>query len=162
MSPDHEPNPYASPQVADLPRLWTHAEIQFKLQRLTFGLLGFSGTHIFAAVLILSVELLRIAPWEGDDLSAHHSTIRWLALMACTLPIQCLIFGAAWQMRRQRNLGFCRTMAIVSSIPGLSPLGYLGIPFGILTTILLFRTDVAADFDLQLKLKSEGASVLSS
>lgn len=162
MSTAPEPNPYASPQVADPPRIWTHAEIQFKLHRLTFGLLGFSGTHIFAVVLILSLAVLRVALRETGDLSAHHSAIRLLAVMACTLPVQCLIFVAAWQMRRQRNLGFCRTMAIVSSIPGLSPLGYLGVPFGILTTNLLFRTDVAADFDLQLKLKSEDASVLSS
>lgn len=161
MSTDHEPNPYASPQVADAPRIWTHAEIQFKLHRLTFGLLGFSGTHIFAAVLILSLAVLRVALRETGDLSAHHSAIRLLAVMACTLPVQCLIFVAAWQMRRQRNLGFCRTMAIVSSIPGLSPLGYLGVPFGILSAVLLYRADVAADFDLQLKPKSAEATVVS-
>lgn len=79
---------------------------------------------------------------------AHWSDIAVasVGVIVGLLPSAFIFFGA-WQMRRMRSLRLSRVAAITACIPFLSPVVFLGIPYGIWAAAVLFQKSTAEEFD---------------
>lgn len=64
------------------------------------------------------------------------------------IPNATVVWGS-WQARKLRSYHWALTASILSCIPLLSPLVYLGIPFGVWMLIVLLRKDVRELFDAE-------------
>jgi hypothetical protein len=140
-------NPYASPQVADAPELPARELAIRQLRGPSLGLLILAGLHLVSGTLnLISLPLmLLLSPGPSDRVNLLD--LAPMAIATLIAPLQYFVFLGARRMRQRRELKFCRIMAVVSSIPFLSPYIFLGIPFGIWATVVLFREDVASQFD---------------
>ncbi|WP_425618614.1 hypothetical protein NA78x_002323 [Anatilimnocola sp. NA78] len=147
MSTDERVNPYESPLQAE--RLMPSARVQGSrsLGSAALALLLLSGTQLVCTLLLLTLVVIA-AVFESAEIPFDSFVAMLGSGFLLQSFVQAAILRAAICMRQSRYLSFCRTMAIVSSIPLLTPWFNLGIPFGIWATILLFQKDVAAEFDV--------------
>jgi hypothetical protein len=140
-------NPYESPVGCPGPlpvkptQTWAINWIRFPAS----ALMVLAGTQM----LVISVFVVRVLLWISRK---HQVTISKL-LEQSELTIPLLSFGCclficigATRMWELRSLWFCRMVAIAACIPVVTPLVWIGVPFGIWAAVLLFRKDVAAKF----------------
>jgi hypothetical protein len=139
-------NPYASPQVTDTPENPARELAIRQLRGPSLGLLTLAGLHLVSGTLnLISLPFFLLETGSSNRVSGPDMIP--LVLAIAVAPLQYFVFLGARRMRQLRELKFCRSMAVVSSIPFLSPYVFLGIPFGIWATVVLFREDVASQFD---------------
>ena len=142
VNPYESPVTYPEPLPADLAPKRPIDWIRFPAT----ALIVLTGIQIVA----LAVFALRVYFFL---LSSERMTIFKLIeapeFRAPVLSILCCLFicVGAFRIWELRSLWFCRAAAIAACLPLVTPFFCIGIPFGIWSTILLFRKDVAAKFD---------------
>ena len=136
-------NPYQSPAVCDASSDQTQERnaIRTRLSRPATALLIMSSIHaVFPAIAIVSSVVIAFRSGLGGGAIPPlvGMTIHFIFLLAIAI-------GAA-KMGHLESYSAGRTAAVLSCIPGLTPFGLLGIPFGIWSIRLLNDPKVQAAF----------------
>lgn len=161
MNQEHLPlNPYEPPRE-DFSRVSKKLPCLRALRGPTLGLLCLAGLHLLFGLMMFVIGPLIAAIMVVitfiDSPEAVVSTLQemfsdftadpffFLAFFVST--VSCfLIFRGARKMRRGEDYRRAKIAAILSCIPILSPIMYVGIPFGIWALVVLRRPDVRAEF----------------
>jgi hypothetical protein len=139
-------NPYASPAESGEPDARGIAIKALRgpsLALLITGVAWGGGAVVFTlvAAILVSVILLTRSDVQVSDLIDLRDSLQLIA----ALP-SCFIAYGAWCMRRGVRYRVSMTAAILACIPMISPMIWIGIPFGIWALIVLRRKDVRAAF----------------
>jgi hypothetical protein len=136
-------NPYQSPSISDTADDITlqQKEIRVRLSRPATALLIMSSIHsVFPAIAIVSIVMVAFRGDLGGSIIpvTIGMTLQFIFLLAIAI-------GAA-KMGHLESYRAAKTAAVLSCIPGLTPFGLLGIPFGIWSLRLLSEPAVKAAF----------------
>ncbi len=132
-------NPYESPREVSEPPV-EHLPVAIVAESVRWPamwLLGLSGFQ-----MVISIAFI------GFGLVAHpfHELLKGQIWGLLVLIGNLLLFCGAFQMLQLRHLKFCRLTALVAIIPFISPLCFVGIPFGIWALVVLAQPKVEAEF----------------
>ena len=146
-----ELNPYESPRVPEQqrpPQLMYYVPktaIRWRVVAPAFGLLALSILHVLPALLWTVAFVAENLNFRGYW---RYQRIEPVAVIYFLfLPATIIILLGMHQMLHVRNLTRCRVAAILACIPFLTPLVFVGIPFGIWAVIVLYLPSTAAEFE---------------
>lgn len=71
----------------------------------------------------------------------------FVALMGWIILAHIVTFVGAIEMLRLRSYAVARTAMVLACIPVLSPLAFIGIPFGIWGAVVLWKPHITAEFE---------------
>jgi hypothetical protein len=139
-------NPYASPSAIGEQNDRGHARKALRgpsLVLLILGL-GWGGGVILLAIVATLVVIVMLARGINVEIGDVVDTRGALQLLAA-LP-SCFVAYGAWCMRRGIRYRVSVVASILACIPLISPMVWIGIPFGIWAVIVLRRPEVRAAF----------------
>jgi drug/metabolite transporter (DMT)-like permease len=149
-------NPYESPREASLPLPPSpRKQLIARLLGPSLGLLVLGGLQA-GYLLVMACVVVVVFALDQEEFERVRRFASWRDFVAVIIVSvigfvsSAFIFYAARQMRRLRALPVCRAAAIFACIPLLTPLGWLGIPFGIWASIVLFQKSTAEEFNRPL------------
>lgn len=140
--------PFTPPRFSKVDELSSAEAIQ-KLRPATAGLIFLLGLHLsgyaFGGVKAL-VDWARERPVDV--------TLLEIGFVVPHAFVMAFMLRSMLQIRRLRNLYVGRIAAAVACVPVVTPAAWLGIPFGIWLSAILWRQDVAAAFQAAAKTAS--------
>ncbi|MEM9586402.1 MAG: hypothetical protein AAGA03_03900 [Planctomycetota bacterium] len=130
-----EPNPYTPPPMASCDS--EDPDVTKRLSRPATAIIIMSSVHSVIDVILI-VDQVFVFLRNGT------SVMLWVGLVLLLIHlVQCI--GAA-QMAHRKSYRWAKASMGLSCVPFISPLGYLGIPFGFWGLVLLGREDYRALF----------------
>ena len=138
-----DPNPYATPSFVDEFTNYGPVEMARKsLSRPATAIVIMASVHsVFESIILVNVVLTML---QGIGISVVIGSLL-LAIPSFGLHVFQSICAA--KMGRLESYRLAVTGCILSVIPGLSPLVYLGIPFAIWGIVLLRKPTIQQAFD---------------
>ena len=137
-------NPYASPVSAIDESEARHPPILNWIRPPATALLLLSALSLLYAALFVPLYVANLIWSPGPD--PEEPSVWFFALAVACVPSNAIVFVGAWNMRRARRYRLSVAAAILGCTPGLSPLFYIGIPFGIWALIILIRKSAKERF----------------
>jgi len=127
-------NPYEPPQTTDAPL--NAYRVPVALQIPAVALLGLGSLSSLGLVTLPILLVLSIVTRESPRFTWMDGGVTLGSILA---P---LVTYGAFQMRRLRRYRFCCLAAALACVPLISPMIWMGIPFGIWALIVLRRPSV--------------------
>lgn len=136
------PNPYESPIACPANEVFPRQQALKLVWWPALAMFSLSAKQLIAltGLWLILVEMLRVSPVPPSTYLKRF----WLL---SSTPSCILILIGAWRMRDLRWLRVSQAAALIACIPYATPFVWIGVPFGIWATFVLFRKDVAAEFD---------------